>query len=276
VRNINNVSPDPRIYPDFDDELRAAFQQETLLFFESLLRDDRPVLDLLRANYTYVNERLARHYGISNVYGSSFRRVAVADDSRLGLLGEGTILTATSRANRTSPVLRGKWVLENLLGAPPPPPPPDVPAGLKPKNAEGKELTMREQLDEHRNNPACSVCHNRMDPIGFSLDNFNGVGQWRTIDAGTPLDVSGVLYDGTKFQGPAELRKILLSRPRQISQTITEKLFTYALGRGLDYYDEPAVRKILQDAAPSEYRWSSLIVGIVNSTPFQMRRSREQ
>lgn len=276
VRNINNVSPDPRVYPDFDDELRAAFQQETLLFFESLLRDDRPVLDLLRANYTFVNERLARHYGIPNIFGSSFRRVTVTDETRFGLLGQGTLLTATSRANRTSPVLRGKWVLENLLGAPPPPPPPDVPAGLKPKNAEGKELTMREQLDEHRNNPACSVCHNRMDPIGFSLDNFNGVGQWRTMDAGTPLDVSGVLYDGTKFQGPAELRKILLGRPRQIAQTVTEKLFTYALGRGLDYYDEPAVRKILQEAGPSEYRWSSLIVGIVNSTPFQMRRSREQ
>lgn len=149
-------------------------------------------------------------------------------------------------------------------------------AGLNDKGADGKKLTMRQQLDEHRNNPACSVCHNRMDPIGFSLDNFNAVGQWRTMDAGTPLDVSGVLYDGTKFQGPVELRNILLSRPQQIAQTITEKLFTYALGRELEYYDEPAVRKILRDAAPSEYRWSSLIVGIVNSTPFQMRRSREQ
>jgi hypothetical protein len=274
LRNIKAASPDPRVFPDFDEELREAFRQESQLFFESQLRDDRSALELLNANYTFVNERLAKHYGIPNVFGSHFRRVAVADESRRGLLGQGNFLTVTSRTTRTSPVLRGKWVLENLVGAPPPPPPPNIPA-LKDKNDAGKLLTMRQQMEQHRANPACAICHSRMDPIGFALDNFDGTGKWRTMDAGSPLDVSGVMPDGTKFQGPVELRNSLLARPQQFVNTIAEKLLTYALGRGIDYQDEPAVRKIVRDAASSEYRWSSLVLGTVKSVPFQMRMSAE-
>jgi cytochrome c5 len=275
MRNMRGVSPDPKVYPDFDDELRVAFAKETELFFGALLREDRPLMDLLTADFTFVNERLARHYGIPNVYGSGFRRVAIEDPARRGLLGQGTILTATSRANRTSPVLRGKWVLDNLLGVPPPPPPANVAAGLKEKSDDGKVLTVRQQMDAHRSNPACSGCHSLMDPIGFALDNFNGVGQWRTADAGSPLDVSGVLYDGAKFQGPLEFRKLMVDREELVVHTVAEKLLTYALGRALESYDQPAVRGILRESGPRSYRWSSLILGIVNSTPFQMRRSRE-
>jgi len=275
MRNMRGVSPDPKVYPDFDDELRVAFAKETELFFGALLREDRPLMDLLTADFTFVNERLARHYGIPNVYGSGFRRVAIQDEARRGLLGQGTILTATSRANRTSPVLRGKWVLDNLLGVPPPPPPANVAAGLKEKSDDGKVLTVRQQMDQHRSNPACSGCHSLMDPIGFALDNFNGVGQWRMTDAGSPLDVSGVLYDGAKFQGPLEFRKLLVGREELVVHTVAEKLLTYALGRALESYDQPAVRGILRESGPRSYRWSSLILGIVNSTPFQMRRSRE-
>ena len=275
IRNMRAVSPDPELFPDFDDELRVAFQKETELFFESLIREDRPLMDLLDADYTFVNERLARHYGIPNVFGSSFRRVMLTDEARRGLLGQGTILTTTSRGNRTAPVLRGKWVLDNLLGVPPPPPPPDVAASLPDKSADGKILTVRQQLEAHRTNPACSPCHSLMDPIGFSLENFSAVGKWRSKDSGAPLDVSGALYDGTRFQGPIELRKLLLERKELIVHTVTEKLLTYALGRGLESYDQPAVRKILREAAPQNYRWSALLGGIVNSTPFQMRRSRE-
>jgi hypothetical protein len=275
IRNLRAVLPDLKVFPDFDAELADAMQKETELFFASNLREDRPVMHLLTADYTFLNERLARHYGVPNVYGNQFQRVNVTDEARKGLLGEGTILTTTSRANRTSPVLRGKWVLDNLLGVPPPPPPPNVAAGLKEKSDDGKVLTVRQQMEAHRSNPACSSCHSLMDPIGFSLDHFNGVGQLRTTDAGSPLDASGVLYDGTKFEGPAGLRKVLLERREQIVATVTEKLLTYALGRGLQSYDQPSVRKILREAAPGEYRWSSLVVGIVNSLPFQMRRSRE-
>jgi hypothetical protein len=275
IRNVRAVSPDPQLFPNFDDELRAAFQKETELFFESLLREDRPLMDLLNADYTFVNERLARHYGISNIFGSSFRRVTLADESRRGLLGQGTILTTTSRGNRTAPVLRGKWVLDNLLGIPPPPPPANVAASLPDKSEDGKVLTVRQQLETHRTNPACSPCHSLMDPIGFSLENFSAIGQWRTMDSGMPLDASGALYDGTRFQGPVELRKLLLERQELVVHTVTEKLLTYALGRGLESYDQPAVRSILRESAPRNYRWSSLILGIVNSTPFQMRRSRE-
>ena len=275
IRNMRAVSPDPKLFPDFDDELREAFQQETMLFFESMVREDRTVMDLLTADYTYVNERLARHYGIPNIYGSHFRRVTLTDEARRGLLGQGTILTVTSRANRTSPVLRGKWVMENLLGTPPPPPPPNVVAALDGKPVNGKILTVRQQMEQHRANPACSVCHARMDPIGFGLDNFDATGKWRTTEGGNALDVSGVLADGTKFNGPVELRKALLSRPEQLVTTVTEKLLTYALGRGVEYYDEPVVRQIMQEAAPGGYRWSSLIVGIVNSMPFQMRKAAE-
>jgi len=275
IRNIRAVSPDPLLFPNFYDELRVAFQKETELFFESLLREDRPLMDLLNADYTFVNERLARHYGIPNIFGSSFRRVTLADESRRGLLGQGTILTTTSRGNRTAPVLRGKWVLDNLLGIPPPPPPANVAASLPEKSDDGKVLTVRQQLEVHRTNPACSPCHSLMDPIGFSLENFSAIGQWRTEDSGMPLDASGALYDGTRFQGPVELRKLLLERQELVVHTVTEKLLTYALGRGLESYDQPAVRTILRESAPRNYRWSSLILGIVNSTPFQMRRSRE-
>jgi hypothetical protein len=273
IRSLQAVVPDPRIFPEFDEELRDAMQKETELFFASNLSEDRPVMDLLNADYTFLNERLARHYGIPGVYGSQFRRVPLTQDARRGLLGKGTILATTSRANRTSPVLRGKWVLDNLLGVPPSPPPPNVAAGLKETSDDGRVLTVREQTEAHRANPACSVCHSLMDPIGFALDNFNGVGQLRTSDGGIPLDVSGTLYDGTQFEGPAGLRKLLLDREEQVVTTITEKLLTYALGRGLQSYDQPAVRKILREAAPSDYRWSSLIEGVVNSLPFQMRRS---
>ena len=274
LRNMRLVSPDGRLFPDFDDELRDAFEQETTLFFESMMSEDRPIVDLLTADYTFVNERLARQYGIPNVYGINFRRVPVTDENRRGLLGQGSILTVTSRPNRTSPVLRGKWVLENLLGAPPPPPPPNVPA-LKEKSASGKLLPVRQLMEEHRSNPVCASCHARMDPIGFSLDNFNAVGQWRTTDAGTPLDVSGVLPDGTKFQGPVELRKVLLSRQEQFAYNVTERLLTYALGRGVEYYDAPTIRKIMRESAASDYRWSSLILNIIQSTPFQMRKTSE-
>jgi mono/diheme cytochrome c family protein len=274
LRNMRQVSPDPRNFPDFDEELRQAFQQETQLLFESMLREDRSALDLLKADYTFVNERLARHYGIPNVYGSRFRRVAVTDEARKGLLGQGSILTVTSHANKTSPVRRGKWVLEQLLGTPPPPPPPDVPA-LEEKNKEGKPLTIRQQMEQHRGNPACAGCHKLMDPIGFALENFDPVGRWRTAELNAPIDASGVLYDGTKFQGAVEFRQVLLSHSEQYIRTLTEKLLTYALGREVQYYDAPAVRKITREAAASEYRWSSLILGIVKSAPFQMRRSRE-
>jgi len=243
------------------------------LFLESMFREDRSVLDLLRADYTFLNERLARHYGIPNVHGNRFRRISLADENRRGLLGQGSILMITALANRTSPVMRGKWVLENLLAAPPPPPPPDIPA-LKEKGEGGAALSIRQQMVQHRTNPACAICHNRMDPIGFGLENFDAVGKWRDLDAGAPIDASGVLPDGSKFQGPAELQQALLSRPERIANAVTEKLLMYALGRTLEYYDAPAVRTIVREAASSEYRWSSLILGIIESTPFQMRRSR--
>jgi len=275
LRNLRSVAPDLEQFPYFDENLREAFRKETELFFESILREDRSVLDLLNADYTYVNERLARHYGIPNVYGSHFRRIPLTDANRGGLLGQGSILTVTSYSNRTSPVIRGKWVLDNILGMPPPPPPPNVPE-LKERNDEGKILSMRQRMEQHRANPVCASCHKVMDPLGFALENFDGIGKWRTTDANTPIDPSGVLPDGTAFKGPAELRKVLLLKRRdQFVSTITERLLTYALGRGVEYYDLPAVRTVMREAAPSEYRLSSLIWGIAKSTPFQMRRSEE-
>jgi histone H3/H4 len=272
LRNIRRVLPDPVIYPEFDDSLRSAFEQETELFLKSNLREDRPVLNLLNANYTFLNEQLARFYGISNIYGSHFRRVSLQDHpERRGLLGQGSILTVTSYANRTSPTLRGKWLLETVLGAPPPPPPPNVPS-LKEQNSEdGKTLSVRQQMEEHRKSPACAVCHTRMDPLGFALENFNGIGEWRTSEGGEPVDASGVLPDGRRFDGPAELREVLQSSPKQFATAFTEKLLTYALGRGLEYYDAPAIRRITREAAAENYRWSSLIVGITRSVPFQMK-----
>ena len=241
------------------------------MLFESIMREDRSVLDLLNADYTFVNERLALHYGIPNVRGSHFRRVPVTDDNRRGLLGQGSILTVTSYANRTSPVVRGKWVLDNLLGAPPPPPPPNVPALEEGGKAEAK--SMRERMAQHRANPVCASCHQRMDPIGLGLENFDALGIWRaTLPDGQPIDASGTLSNGTQFNGPAGLRKALLARPEVFVHTMTTKLLTYALGRGVDYYDEPAIRDIIRESARRNYSFSSLTPGIVRSLPFQWRQ----
>jgi hypothetical protein len=270
LRNVRAVAPNSEIFPDFDDNLRQAFRRETELFFGSIIRGDRNVLDLLRADYTFVNERLAKHYGMPGIYGSQFRRVTVTDDARRGLLGQGSILAITSKAERTSPVVRGKWILENILGTPPPPPPPDVPA-LKDAEEDQTPKTMRQQMAEHRANPVCASCHKVMDPIGFALENFDAVGTWRTRDAGTPIDASGELADGTVVDGVSALRTALLRRPEVFVGTVTEKLLTYALGRGLDHHDMPAVRAIVRDAAANDYRFSSLVLGIVRSAQFQNR-----
>ena len=275
LRNMRLVTPEQSVFPTFDQNLRHAFQRETELFFESMLREDRSVMDLLTADYTFVNERLARHYQIPNIYGNHFRRVTLRDEHRRGLLGQGSILTVTSYANRTSPVLRGKWLLENILGTPPPPPPPNIPA-LKDSGQDGEALSVRERMEQHRANPACASCHMAMDPLGFALENFDGIGRWRTTsEANTPIDASGVLPDGTRFEGPVGLRELLVSRRQQFVTTVTKRLLTYALGRGVESHDAPAVRRIIQEAAPSDYRWSSIIMGIVRSVPFQMRRSPE-
>jgi hypothetical protein len=274
LRNLQSAIPDRDTFPNFDDNLRQAFRRETELFFASIVHEDHSVLDLLDANYTFVNDRLAQHYGIPNIYGSQFRRVTVADENRRGLLGQGSVLTVTSYPNRTSPVLRGKWILENILGTPPPPPPPNVPP-LK-ENSEGsKPLPMRALLEQHRTNAACASCHRIMDPLGFSLENFDGVGAWRTKEPGGPVDASGQLADGTKVDGPAALRNALLSHPDQFTETLTEKLLIYALGRGLEYYDMPIVRSIAREAARNNYRFSALVMGIVKSVPFEMKKSPE-
>jgi hypothetical protein len=271
LRNLANFSPNRDKFPEFDDNLRQAFGRETELLFDSVMREDRSVLDLLTANYTFVNERLAKHYGIQGVYGSQFRRVPVTQESRQGLLGHASILSVNSRPDRTSPVLRGKWVLENLLGTPPPPPPANVPP-LKDDGAEPqKARTMREQMEEHRANPACANCHKLMDPIGLALENFDAIGSWRSLMDGVPIDVSGQLADGTKVDGPNALRQALLRQPDLYLRTLTEKLMTYAIGRGLDYHDMPVVRSIVRDAARQNYRFSAFITGIVNSGPFRMR-----
>ena len=273
LRNMESVYPDPIEFPEFDENLREAYQTETKLFIDTLLREDQSILQLLSANYTFVNERLARHYGIPGVYGNRFRKVTFDRGDYAGLLSHGSLMTVTSYPNRTSPVLRGKWVLENLLGAPPPEPPPNVPT-LKEKNADGAPLSMREAMVMHRENPACAVCHAPMDPIGFALEHYNAIGQWRPLsEAGTPIDASGTLPDGAAFEGPTGLRDLLLDRPDDFVGTVTEKLMMYALGRGLEYYDAPTVRKIVRDAAGEEYRWSAIILGIVKSTAFQMRRA---
>ncbi len=275
LRNLAAATPDARLFPDFDDNVRQAMQQETELFFESIVREDRSVVDLLGANYTFLNDRLARHYGIPNVYGSQFRKVTLADNSmRGGLLGQGSILTVTSYANRTSPVLRGKWILENILGTPPPPPPGNVPP-LGDNPPVGKLPTMRERMAQHRTNVACSSCHQLMDPIGLSVENFDAVGRWRNRDTDdSPVDATGSLPSGVTFTGVDGLKKALLDHPDAFVATASEKLLTYAVGRGLDYYDAPTVRAIVRDARNKNYRFSSLIAGVVKSTPFQMRRSQ--
>jgi hypothetical protein len=274
LRNLQALAPDPEAFPEFDENLRSSLQQETELFLESILREDRSILELLDANYTFLNERLARHYGIAGVQGSHFRQVEFSEKERRGLLGQGSILAVTSYGNRTSPVLRGKWVLDNFLGSPAPPPPPNVPS-LKDRGDQGQTLTVRQRMEQHRANPACAVCHSRMDPLGFALENFDAIGRWRSTDAGLAIDASGILPDGTRFQGPEELRKVLLGKREQFVNTVTEKLLTYALGRKLEYYDAPAVREITRQAVVDGYRWSALITGVVRSIPFQMRRSSQ-
>jgi cytochrome c5 len=271
LRNLQGIQPDPEKFPDFDDNLRRAFRQETELFFESIVKDDRPVPDLMTADYTFVNERLARHYGIPGVFGTDFRRVQVADENRRGLLGKGAVLMVTSHANATSPVLRGKWVLENILGSPVPPPPPDVPA-LKETEPGAVPRTMREQMEQHRANAVCASCHKTTDPIGFALENFNEIGGWRTTnEGGVPLNTAVVLADGTRVGGVGDLRTDLTKNPEAFVQTFTEKLLIYALGRGVTWQDMPAIRHILSEAQPRDYRFSALVSGIVNSVPFEMR-----
>ncbi|MFL6543762.1 MAG: DUF1592 domain-containing protein, partial [Candidatus Udaeobacter sp.] len=272
LRNLESFVPDMRLFPDFDDNLRQAMRQETELFFENVLREDRSVLDLIRADYTYLNERLARHYGIPHVFGDHFRRVSLDPEThRGGLLRQASILSVTSYATRTSPVLRGHWVVKNLLGTPPPPPPPNVPA-LK-DNTVLATLSVRERLTQHRANAACASCHLRMDPAGFALENFDAVGRWRFSEADKPIDASGGLPDGNEFVGVDGLEKALLDRPELFVSTLTERLMTFALGRGIEYYDGPAIRKIVADARPENYHFSQLILGIVNSTPFQFRKT---
>ena len=272
LRRMRTVTPDVLAFPGFDDNLRDALVRETELFVESQIREDRSVVDLLTADYTFVNERLARHYGIPGVYGSRFRRVPLGAGARRGLLGHGSILTVTSLATRTSPVVRGKWVLENILGTPPPPPPPDVP-DLPEREAGEAPRSMRARLEAHRANPACSACHARMDPLGFALEHFDAVGKWRDAEGGVPVDASGALPDGTTFDGLPGLRDLLLGRQDEFVTTVAEKLLTYALGRGIEHYDRPAIRAIVRDAAADGHRWSSLVLGVARSLPFQMRRA---
>jgi hypothetical protein len=276
LRNLRTMIPNSLEFPDFDDNLRQAFQRETDLFFASIMHEDRGVLDLMNGDYTFVNERLARQYGIPNIYGSEFRRITVTDEARKGLLGKGAILMVTSHTDRTSPVVRGKWVLDNLLGAPPPPMPANVPPLDESNRKDGRVLTMRERIEAHRANPVCASCHKMMDPIGFALENFDATGAWRTREGGTggtPIDASGQLLDGSKINGPVGLRRALLKNPEIFVGAMTEKLMTYALGRGLDAVDMPAVRKIVRDASQDDYRFSSLISGVIHSTPFQMKKT---
>jgi hypothetical protein len=272
LRNLESLTPDVRLFPDFDDNLRQAFRRETELFFESILQEDRSILDLLKADYTYLNERLAKHYGISGVYGSHFRKVAVTPEThRGGLLRHGSVLAVTSYATRTSPVIRGHWILGNLLGNPPPPPPPNVPT-LKEKTISAT-LSVRERLAEHRANPACASCHDVMDPVGFALENFDAIGRWRDYEDGQPVDASGGFPDGSKFVGADALEDNLLKRPELFVGTFAEKMLTFALGRGIEPYDAPAIRQIIREAGNDDFKFSSAIIAIVNSTPFQMRKS---
>jgi uncharacterized protein DUF1592/uncharacterized protein DUF1588/uncharacterized protein DUF1587/uncharacterized protein DUF1585/uncharacterized protein DUF1595/cytochrome c len=273
LRNLTNHQPNSMIFPDFDDQLRQAFRREAELFFESIVREDHNVLDLMTADYTFVDERLARHYGIPNVYGSQFRRVTLTDDARKGLLGKGAILTVTSRATRTSPVVRGKWILDNILNAPPPPPLPNVPPLPEPDES-GQVLSMRQRMEAHRRNPVCANCHRMFDPIGLAMENFDAVGRWRARDGGSlgvPIDASGELLDGTKVDGVVSLRRALLRQPELFVGTVVEKLMTYALGRGVAADDMPSVRAIVRESAARDNRFSSLVLGIVKSTPFTMR-----
>ncbi len=275
LRNLAKVKPDEVLFPEFDGDLRFAMQRETELFFESILTQNRSVLELLDADRTFLNERLAAHYGLDHVYGPQFREVKLSNPRRGGLLGQGSVLTVTSYPNRTSVVIRGKWILENLFGMPPPPPPPDIPE-LEEAAGGGEKLTLREAMSLHSKSPTCASCHVRMDPIGFALENYDAIGRWRTEDAGAPIDASGELPGGIVFNGPAELKRVFAEDFREtFVTTIVEKMLTYALGRGLKYYDKPTVRSIVREAEGNEYRLADLILGIVKSMPFQMRRSTE-
>lgn len=272
LRNLRDVARESAEYPEFDENLREAFRRETELFVESTFREDRSVVELLSANYTFVNGRLARHYGIPGVIGNRFRKVTFAPDNpRGGLLGQGSLLMVTSHPNRTSPVLRGKWLLETVLGAPPPEPPPNVP-GLPDRGAGGRPASVRERLEVHRRNPVCASCHAPMDPLGFALENFDAIGSWRDVsEAGTPIDATGTLPNGVKFEGPAGLRQVLLAGGDRFATTVTDRLLAYGIGRGLSHVDRPTVRHIVKDAAADRYRWSSIVLGVVKSVPFQMR-----
>jgi hypothetical protein len=273
LRNVDAIAPSSNLFRDFDDNLRQAFREETELFFDSVLREDRSVRTFIRADYTFLNERLAKHYGIPDVYGSRFRRVTLAPDSkRGGLLRQGSVLSVTSYATRTSPILRGVLVLKNIIGAPPPPPPPNVPA--LDESTVAANLPMRQRLAAHRKSAVCASCHNTIDPVGFSLENYNAVGQWRDTEVeGTPVDASGAVPGGGQFRGVEGLEDALLARPELFVTTLTENLMTFALGRGVEYYDAPTIRKIVKDSEKDDYRFSSLILGIVKSVPFQMRRA---
>jgi hypothetical protein len=266
---LTGLVPDSDAFPDFDENLRAAMRQETQEFVASQLREDRSVLELLTANYSYLNERLARHYGMPNIYGNHFRKVTFTDGIRGGLLGQASVLTVTSYPNRTSIVLRGKWLLANILGAPPAPPPADAPS-LKDPGQDGQPHSLRDRMELHRNNPVCAGCHQRMDPLGFALENFDALGKWRTVADGEKVDVSASLPDGTAFEGIAGLRNLLLNHKDDYVRTLTEKLLAYSIGRGVEYYDLPAIRKIARESARNDHRWSSLVLGIVQSTPFSM------
>ena len=270
LRNLKAASPNDVLFPDFDDNLRQAFQRETELFFESILRENRNVLDLINANYTFLNQRLAMHYGIPHVEGSQFRRVTLTDPNRFGLLGQGSILTVTSYGNRTSPVVRGKFVLSIFMGNPPPPMPANVPP-LNETVDPDKPLSMRQRMDIHRTNPVCANCHRLMDPIGFALENFDATGKWRTSDNGAAIDPAGTMANGAHIDGPASLRKAIADHPEQFVRTLTEALMTYALGRKLEAYDMPSVRAIVRKSSEENYTLASLIEGIVKSTPFQMK-----
>jgi hypothetical protein len=278
LRGLQAAYPDVPTFPDFDDNLRQAMRREVELFFGSIVREDRNVVDLLTADYTYLNERLARHYGIPNVYGSQFRRVTLGPefDARRGLLGKGATQVVSAQPFRTSPVGRGQWVMTTLLGVSPPDPPPVVPKLEESKAEPGKVLSLRQQMEKHRSVEPCASCHKIMDPIGFAMENFDGIGKWRSEDSGVPIDASGQLVDGTKMSGPAGLRQALLKYSPQLARVMTEKLMTYAIGRGVEYHDMPLVRSIVRDAERNNYRFSSIVLGIVKSAPFQMNMKAAQ
>ena len=273
LRNLDIKGASTYLFPDFDDNLRAAFRRETELLFEHIMREDRNILELFTADYTFVNERLAKHYGIEGVYGSEFRKVSLPDESRRGVLGHGSVLLVTSQPNRTSPVTRGVWILENVLGAHVPSPPPVAIPALEEAagDANFEEMSVRELMELHRSKPFCEGCHKIMDPVGLAMENFDVVGRWRTRDGDTPIDATAHLVDGTEVNGPVELREALLRYSDQIVRNATDKLLTYALGRGTEYYDMPVVRSIVRDAAAENYRFSSIVMGIVTSEPFVMR-----